>query len=281
MQVDDDVDISIGSAVGGAIRLPPGLVEAKHITLRHRINKWSYHAHGEVDIISRGRQKTVHSGDVGLIELPCELTIGPWRIATSSGESTDADIASPMRTASLARELARSLMSGNTAPALALLNSNGVETDKRELPPPEIRITIGRGEDADWHIDDDDLSRLHLAVVRGWDGVHVIDLASKNGSQLNGDPIATDVGTQIHDGDIITMGSHRLRFSDPAEALEIVSEPPVAPLTAPAPPLHPSVDQRSRDSITFYLAIAICAIATLAAIWLLFAGLRATPVTLP
>jgi hypothetical protein len=279
IKIDDDTNLVIGSAVGAAVRLPPGQVQPQHITLRRHASKWTYIAHGDTELVGATQSGLLHNGDVGILALPCEFAIGPWQVTMSPGEITDPDIDAPMRTASLARELARSLMSGISAPTLAIVNADGNEADKRELPPPEIRITVGRGDDADWRIDDEDLSRLHVAIVRGWDGVHVVDLESKNGTQLNGQHLtAHGTGALLRHGDVITLGNHRFRFSDPVEALER-SQHPLTPTTyAPTLPASPAVGRLSqRDTTTFYLALAICIAATLAAAWLLLAGLRATP----
>ncbi|MER6981494.1 FHA domain-containing protein, partial [Streptomyces carpinensis] len=60
------------------------------------------------------------------------------------------------------------------------------------------QITVGRSADADVPLDDPDVSRLHCAVTVSPDGrVSVVDLASTNGTVLDGRPV----------------GSHPVRFA--------------------------------------------------------------------
>jgi predicted component of type VI protein secretion system len=87
---------------------------------------------------------------------------------------------------------------------------------KRRLPPPESALVIGRGDDASWVLVDEDLSRLHAEIRRGWDGVRVIDLDSKNGTKLDGIAVGRD-GAALRDGALVELGSVVLRFADPAE----------------------------------------------------------------
>jgi hypothetical protein len=73
--------------------------------------------------------------------------------------------------------------------------------------------TIGRDDDNDITLDDREVSRRH-AQVRG-DGTRfvLVDLGSKNGTRLNGVPVAGAVA--LADGDEVLVGTGvRLRFQD-------------------------------------------------------------------
>jgi hypothetical protein len=63
---------------------------------------------------------------------------------------------------------------------------------------------------------DEDLSRSHAEIRRGWDGVSVADLGSKNGTRLDGHKLGA-APVALADGATIALGSLVLRFHDPAE----------------------------------------------------------------
>jgi hypothetical protein len=312
-QFAGDAAMTIGSAVDATVRLPAGqgtdLVNAQHLALWCEIDaadQLRFSAIGDVQLASvSDAAKSCHQGDVGILKLPAQVTIARWQIGVEAGTREDSKLVSPLRTASLARELARGLLSGNNAPALSLHNSAGLEISKRELPPPEVRITIGRGDEADWQIADDDLSRLHVAVFRGWDGVRVFDLQSKNGTRHNGKLIAAgetavagaDAGALLKSGDVIAIGQMQLRFTDPAERAEQVlpadkvdsdnDRRGATSIRKTSVTAQPGADaageiashgQHRSDRVTFWLALAISVIAGVAAIWLVIAGLGASPV---
>ena len=65
------------------------------------------------------------------------------------------------------------------------------------------RVVLGRSRDADFRLDDPNISRRH-AVVYWEDGrAFAKDLGSTNGTSLNGRPIAS---AALEDGDVLTLG---------------------------------------------------------------------------
>ncbi|HUS32385.1 MAG TPA: FHA domain-containing protein [Kofleriaceae bacterium] len=145
------------------------------------------------------------------------VTIGP---APSGATPTP-----PQRTESLARELLRNLLGSAAAPTLEI-TSGPLAGAKRPLAAPESTLVIGRGDEANWIIDDGDLSRAHVEIRRTWDGTFITDLDSKNGTKINGKRITaapspresrTDSATALHDGSRIELGKLAFIFRDPAE----------------------------------------------------------------
>ncbi|HWH95699.1 MAG TPA: trypsin-like peptidase domain-containing protein [Baekduia sp.] len=67
------------------------------------------------------------------------------------------------------------------------------------------RAVIGRGDDADVHVDDPKASRHHAEIVRGADGWQIRDLGSSNGTYVNGRRISAE-GLQLHHGDVVRVG---------------------------------------------------------------------------
>lgn len=72
------------------------------------------------------------------------------------------------------------------------------------------RVRIGRDEENDLTLEDDEVSRFHCEV-RGDTGVTVlIDMQSANGTRVNGKTVQSSV---LRAGDEITIGRHLLRCS--------------------------------------------------------------------
>ncbi|MGI8787989.1 MAG: FHA domain-containing protein [Pyrinomonadaceae bacterium] len=75
----------------------------------------------------------------------------------------------------------------------------------REMAIERERTTFGRG-DADCHLDDEGLSRVHASVYRDGDNVWIVDENSTNGTLVNGEPV-TGSGTVLKNGDQIKIGN--------------------------------------------------------------------------
>ncbi len=84
------------------------------------------------------------------------------------------------------------------------------------------RVTIGRSRDSDIFLPDQWLSRQHAEIRRQEGGFFLTDLASKNGTLLNGAPARAI--RRLQDGDVITLGEHVLTFND-EEAQEDAGAP--------------------------------------------------------
>jgi pSer/pThr/pTyr-binding forkhead associated (FHA) protein len=69
--------------------------------------------------------------------------------------------------------------------------------------------TIGRDPDCAVHVADESVSRQHAQIVRQASGYYLADLASSNGTLLNGEPLAEP--TRLRPGDVIRVGELELR----------------------------------------------------------------------
>lgn len=79
----------------------------------------------------------------------------------------------------------------------------------RVIPLTRARQTLGRS-DADILIPDDSISRKHAAIeIYDADFIYLKDLASTNGTQLNGELINA---AKLRHGDEIRLGDRRLAF---------------------------------------------------------------------
>src|SRR6185369_14684572 len=107
-------------------------------------------------------------------------------------------------TATLARRLVNDLF-GSCRPAeVARILVEGGLQDGRELVLMEVgrSYRVGRAAGCDLVLDDEDVSREHVAFERRWNGVEVRDLDSKNGVELEGRRIQG--ATRMRDGEVVS-----------------------------------------------------------------------------
>ncbi len=83
-----------------------------------------------------------------------------------------------------------------------LIAQSGPVAGQRWLLNKDL-LTIGRGAECDVVIPDRQVSRVHACVRRGANGFEVEDMGSKNGTHLNGQPVATP--QPLQDGDMIQV----------------------------------------------------------------------------
>ena len=72
------------------------------------------------------------------------------------------------------------------------------------------RVLVGRAPSADLRLDDPRVSRLHARIELRPDGVYVEDLGSRNGTLVDGQPIASPRRLEVDDE--VTVGSAALVF---------------------------------------------------------------------
>lgn len=85
------------------------------------------------------------------------------------------------------------------------------------LPPPGKELIIGRGEACDVVIVDDELSREHARLRRGWSQTTIADLGSKNGTRVGRLRVRLGAERVLRPGDAIRLGSTVLIYDDPVE----------------------------------------------------------------
>jgi len=238
-----DAAFVIGSSPTARVRLPANAARPEHVRV--------YAGHGTSAPRWRMASASGELGDGHVFE------IGHYRVRVSPAPD-GAAATPPQRTESLARELVRSLLGANAAPSLEVERGEHAGA-KRALAPPESVLVIGRGDAAGWTIPDSDLSKTHAEIRRGWDGVRVVDLGSKNGTRVDRERVA-ETGADLRDGALLELGKLALRYRDPAEAH----------LGAP-PRVAPKPGRRAHASAGFYVAIAVAALAVAALVWLLVA----------
>jgi serine phosphatase RsbU (regulator of sigma subunit) len=93
-------------------------------------------------------------------------------------------------------------------PEISVQTADG---SKERFALAKARITIGRSRESDIFLPDQWLSRHHAEIQQRGDGYYLLDLKSKNGTLLNGEPLAQE--RRLRHGDVITLGEHVLTYS--------------------------------------------------------------------
>jgi len=257
IDIADDA-VVLGSGEAARVRLPAQVAHAAHVRFDGRT--WTLCAEAKVGGLVRA------AGDSGSVGHGLIIELGTYRVRVSSAPA-GAVATSRQRTESLARELVRSLLGDGAAPALEIERGPGAGT-RRALPPPDATLVIGRGDEATWVILDEDLSRTHAEIRRGWDGVTAVDLGSKNGTRVDGRKLGAEPAV-LRDGATLALGHLVMRFHDPAER-HLRGEPPAA--TSPAPPgatPGPPAPVPAATPWSFYAFAVIAGLALAALIWIL------------
>ncbi len=103
-------------------------------------------------------------------------------------------------------------------------------------------VVIGRSPECQIVLRDFGISRMHAKVIVGDEGIcRILDLKSKNGTQVNGVPI---VEAPLRDGDRILLGKFELSFSKALESKVVLDE--AKPLSEEAGTIVRPVGELSR-----------------------------------
>jgi pSer/pThr/pTyr-binding forkhead associated (FHA) protein len=108
----------------------------------------------------------------------------------------------------------------------------------RELVLPEERgYVLGRDDDVDLKLRDEDVSRRHTSIVRRGSRLWVIDLGSKNGTRLDSRPLRAHVAEAWPDTALLELGKTQLMIEDPvSSALRNLERAPDERLGSDWPP---------------------------------------------
>ncbi len=125
-------------------------------------------------------------------------------------ESAGAPAAQPPEVAGLRRKPAPTQFAGGVDPTLEVVAAMGFEPgttfDIRE------GATMGRSDDADIHIDDPFASSAHARIFLRGEYMYVEDMASTNGTYLNGRQLKT--AERLKMADVIRIGDTEYRYRE-------------------------------------------------------------------
>ncbi len=102
-------------------------------------------------------------------------------------------------------------------------------------------VVIGRSPECNVVLKDFGISRQHARIVVDEEGARIVDLKSKNGTQVNGVPV---VEAPLKDGDRILLGKFQLTFSKSLEGKVVLDE--AKPLSEEAGTIIRSVGELSK-----------------------------------
>ena len=102
-------------------------------------------------------------------------------------------------------------------------------------------VVIGRSPDCQVVLKDFGISRNHAKLVVDEEGVRILDLKSKNGTQVNGVPI---VEARLKDGDRILLGKFQISVAKSLEGKVVLDE--AKPLSEEAGTIIRSVGELSK-----------------------------------
>ena len=120
-----------------------------------------------------------------------------------------------MSTEARDREYARAVAAANRLASSSVAEETRVTSD--DLPVIEVRrisfegerLSIGRDPANDVVLADPNVSRFHAELVREGDVVELVDLGSRNGTRVDGEPVAAQA---VEAGSEIGIGPYRLVF---------------------------------------------------------------------
>jgi hypothetical protein len=95
---------------------------------------------------------------------------------------------------------------GSLDPWGSLIEARG----PRRLHLTKNRSLVGRSRRADVMLGDDTVSRTHSLLWTDAGGMWIQDLASSNGTTINGSVVADTA--ELHDGDVVGFGAARFNF---------------------------------------------------------------------
>jgi pSer/pThr/pTyr-binding forkhead associated (FHA) protein len=217
VEVDSDrPSLILGREAGSDVPLPFNTVSARHARLSRAGEEWSLADIGSANGTFLDERR-LRVGEPRLLRAGQAFRLADVTLVFEGPAAAAASPVKPESTATLARRLVNDLF-GSCRPAeVARVVVSGGPDDGRSLVLAEVgrSYQVGRASGCDLVLSDDDVSREHASFERSWDGVEVRDLGSKNGVEVDGDRI--DEVARLRDGQVVVVGSTRLRLEDPED----------------------------------------------------------------
>ena len=210
--------IVIGRGEGCEVRLPDPSVSHRHASIRQRGTEYI--------VLDEGSSNGTFVGPVRLSpQAPRVVRSGDLVRVGRVWLEVRVEQALPTPNAALAtRELALSLVAAALAAegAPAALRVRVVEGPgagaELVIDEPGRAYVVGRMASADLNIDDPDLSRRHVELIRRAERLMVRDLGSKNGSKLGDRTLESKQESLWAKGESLVIGQSRLLYEDPVGA---------------------------------------------------------------
>jgi pSer/pThr/pTyr-binding forkhead associated (FHA) protein len=301
--------IVIGRGPACEVRLPDPSVSHRHASIRQRGADYIVMDEGSTNgtfvgpvRLSPQAPRVLRSGDLVRVGRVWLEAIVEQALPTPNGPSATREVALALIANALAAEGTNCAFRVRVAEGPGA----GASFEAKEFDRPYV---IGRSKGVDLDLDDPDLSRRHVEIVRRAAGVFVRDLGSKNGSRLGEKPLALEQETAWPKGEPLVIGKSRLDYEDPAtEALEELEKaadeqmpagesvppptgadaaakqrsdpppasskrgPPITPRPRRAPEGGESASWTGTDVLVAFLSIVVLALSIAGLVWLMQSG---------
>jgi pSer/pThr/pTyr-binding forkhead associated (FHA) protein len=217
LKFEADEHISVGRDPASRVQLPDASVSLRHALIRPSASGYviidENSTNGTYLNASRlvpGAAKLLSDGD--------RIQIGRARLSVRfRTPSTAPKTAFSTQDIALAMVQGTLIQSGSAvAPRLSVIRGpdRGLELSLRE----ERSYVLGRDDEADLRLTDEDASRRHTRVVRRGSRLWVIDLGSKNGTRLDGRRLRPDVAEAWTDLVVLELGRNQFGIEDPVSS---------------------------------------------------------------
>jgi pSer/pThr/pTyr-binding forkhead associated (FHA) protein len=212
-----DEHISIGRDPKSRVQLPDASVSLRHALIRPSSNGYV--------IIDENSTNGTYLNATRLVPGAAKLIADGDRIQVGRaflGVRFRTPSTAP-KTAFSTQDIALALVQGTliqsgsaVAPRLSVIRGpdRGLELVLRE----ERSYVLGRDDDADLRLSDEDASRRHTRVVRRGSRLWVIDLGSKNGTRLDGRRLRPNVAEAWTDMVVLELGRNQFGIDDPVSS---------------------------------------------------------------
>jgi pSer/pThr/pTyr-binding forkhead associated (FHA) protein len=214
---DADEHISIGRDPKSRVQLPDASVSLRHALIRPSSNGYVIIDENSTNgtFLNAGR---LVPGAAKLLSDGDRIQVGrAWLGVRFRTPSTAPKAAFSTQDIALALVQGTLIQSGSAvAPRLSVLRGpdRGLELILHE----ERSYVLGRDDDADLRLTDEDASRRHTRVVRRGSRLWVIDLGSKNGTRLDGRRLRPNVAEAWTDMVVLELGRNQLGIDDPVSS---------------------------------------------------------------
>lgn len=211
--------ILIGRDERADLRLVHTLVSRRHAYLQVIAGRVFW-----LDLKSRSGVRTgEHPGRRGWLDAGREILIGPAtiRLASASG--------GPLGEGGTAVDASPEPRRRPATPQRGLLEFADREDGTIPWQINRTLVLVGRDGECHVRLPGAEVSGFHCALLRTPGGTWAVDLLSRTGTLINGEPIRRG---RLADGDELRIGPHRIRYR-PATALEDGPESPPRPARYP------------------------------------------------
>lgn len=248
--------IVIGRGDGCEVRLPDPSVSHRHASIRQRGAEYIVMDEGSTNgtfvgpvKLSPQAPRVLRSGDLVRVGRVWLEAVMEQALPTENGPLATRELAIALVADALASEGASSAL------RVRVIEGPGAGAEL-VIDAFDHAFVIGRAKSADLDLDDSDLSRRHLELIRRGDRLMVRDLGSKNGSALGERKLVPNEETTWPKGESIHLGKSRLVYEDPVgealDELERAADERIQPSELIDPPTsrerRSSASQASSDS---------------------------------